>query len=254
MNAYELFKQLHDGDELLHLGNVWDVTSALMFAQKGYRAIGTSSGALAGALGFEDGEQIPFEVLCNTVKQIVDYSTLPLSVDIEGGYSRDLNTVIEHLYALYDVGVVGVNLEDSLPTTHSLKEACTFAKEIEQIQTSLKQRHCELFLNIRIDCYLLGIEGALEESLMRIKHYEAAGADGIFIPCVVDEEAIKILVASTSLPLNVMAMPNLPSLKRLEALGVRRVSQGPFLFQALQRDFENRLRHIAHEGNFSGLF
>jgi 2-methylisocitrate lyase-like PEP mutase family enzyme len=63
MDRYELFKQLHYQSTPLLIGNVWDVISAKAFEQKGFKATATSSAALARTMGYEDGEQIPFELL-----------------------------------------------------------------------------------------------------------------------------------------------------------------------------------------------
>jgi len=61
----------------------------------------------------------------------------------------------------------------------------------------------------------MGLENPLEETVARIKLYEQAGADGIFVPCITEESDIREVVRTTSLPVNVMTMPNLPAFETL---------------------------------------
>ena len=110
----QAFKKLHEQNQPLLLANVWDVSSAKCAEQAGYKAIGTSSAAIAQVLGYDDGEQMPFSELVFMVKRIAAVTSLPLTVDIEAGYSRDPKAIAEHIKLLNQFGVVGVNIEDSV--------------------------------------------------------------------------------------------------------------------------------------------
>ena len=85
MNKFETFLQLHHNKELLLLGNVWDVTGAKIYEQNGFKAIATSSRAIGLSIGYEDGEQMPFDLLLDIVKRIINNINVPLSVDLETG-------------------------------------------------------------------------------------------------------------------------------------------------------------------------
>lgn len=113
MTKYQEFRELHQQESPLQIGNVWDCQSALMFEKSGYKAIGTSSAAIANSLGYEDGEQMSFEELNTIVKLIASKISIPLTVDMEGGYSRDAEQIINNIVIIYNAGVVGINLEDS---------------------------------------------------------------------------------------------------------------------------------------------
>jgi 2-methylisocitrate lyase-like PEP mutase family enzyme len=76
---------------------------------------------------------------------------------------------------------------------------------------------------------LLDVNEKRKETTQRLKLYEHAGADGIFLPFIKNEEDIQKAVADTKLPLNVMALPGLPDTASLNRLGVKRLSMGPFL-------------------------
>jgi 2-methylisocitrate lyase-like PEP mutase family enzyme len=130
MNNYEIFYQLHQQKRPLILANAWNVKSAQLIEKNGYKAIATSSSAIANSLGYEDGENISFDELFYVVQRIVSCINIPLSVDIETGYSNNISEVITNIQRLVDIGVVGINLEDSqgkdlfiekLSSKHSLK-------------------------------------------------------------------------------------------------------------------------------------
>ena len=193
MDRYQEFLALHKNDQApLLIGNVWDVPSAKVFEAAGCKALGTSSSAVARSLGYKDGEAMTFEELVFVVERISRHISVPLSVDIEGGYSRIPDKVIEHIEILYKLGVAGINLEDSIVADGSrqLLKPQVFKSLLEAVSTSLKKKGLNIFLNIRTDPYLIGISNPLTETLDRIAEYQESGADGIFVPCIVNKEDI----------------------------------------------------------------
>ena len=108
------FQELHEQDKPLIIGNVWDAASAKAAEKLNFNAIGTSSAAIASMLGYDDGEQMSFSELLYIVKRILASTTLPLTVDIEAGYSRDPVEIANYIKTLADLGVVGINIEDSI--------------------------------------------------------------------------------------------------------------------------------------------
>ncbi|RXK13079.1 carboxyvinyl-carboxyphosphonate phosphorylmutase [Halarcobacter mediterraneus] len=256
MTKTQQFRELHVSKEILHIGNVWDLNNALIFEKQGYKAIGTSSFAIAKSLGYEDGEEMSFEELYKIVKQIISKVNVPLSVDIEAGYSRDINKIIENIISLYDIGVVGINIEDSVVENgiREIVDKDRFAQILKEIVDSLKEKNIDIFINVRTDNFIMGLENPLENTLERIKLYEDIGVDGIFVPCIVNIEDIKTITQNINLPLNVMTMPDLDSFDVLENAGVKRVSQGPFIYNKLIENFENKLETITKDNSFQSLF
>lgn len=256
MTIFQEFKMLHKQDILLCIGNVWDVNSAIMLENKGYKAIGTSSAAIAASLGYEDGENMSFEELFYIIRKIKAKTSLPLTVDLEAGYSRDSNQISKNIISLSDLGVVGVNLEDSIVINGNRKivDANEFSETIKLIKADLKEKGVEAFLNIRTDCFIMGLENALKQTIMRGALYEVAGADGLFVPCVTNEKHIRKIVESTSIPVNVMAMSNLPTFSNLQKLGVKRISSGPFLYNKINEYFGDILNDIGGCQSFNPIF
>jgi 2-methylisocitrate lyase-like PEP mutase family enzyme len=105
-----------------------------------------------------------------------------------------------------------------------------------------------LFLNARTDLFLQGVPSGEHRALLpaareRAKAYQEAGASGLFVPGLIDEDLIAELCATVALPVNVMIVEGAPSVSRLAALGVARVSYGPLPFLVAAKDLQER----AHE-------
>lgn len=255
MTSFQTFAQLHHQPNPLLIGNIWDVNSARLFERNGFKAVATSSAAVAHAQGYEDGEQLPFEVLVQLAKKVTKEVALPLSVDIEAGYSNSIAGILQNIDTLCDVGVVGINIEDSVPgKARSLQPVHDFQKTLTAVAEHVTKTNKQLFMNVRTDGFLLALPTALEVTLSRIKVYENSGANGIFTPCITQVSDIRSVVQSTKLPINVMAMPTLPSFDELAALGVKRISMGNALHDFLNTAMDKTIKRVQEKQNFTELF
>jgi 2-methylisocitrate lyase-like PEP mutase family enzyme len=254
MKNFDLFKQLHHQAEPLILANVWNAHTAKIIEKNGFKALATSSAALANTLGYDDGENIPFAELLFLVEKISKSTQLPLSVDIESGYGKSLSEIVDNIQKLIALGVVGINLEDSIPGENKLVEAEEYAEKIQFIKSELAKNQQSIFINARMDTFLLKINNPLAETLKRIPMYEKAGADSIFVPFICDRNDIKQVVSTTQLPINVLSMPNLPSFDELIELGVKRISMGSALYNNLNRKLIDTLQQVNLEKSTELLF
>lgn len=229
---FQTFNDLHQSTDLFILPNVWNAKSAIVFQEKGFPAIATSSAAVAGSLGYLDGEGMPFDDYLFVIKRILAAVQIPLSIDMEMGYGTSDEEIYAHILTLAGLGVAGINIEDSIIDRPGrvLKEAELFAGTIGHIKNRLVSENIDIFINVRCDTYLLSVANKRQETSRRVKMYEAAGASGIFLPCICDEDDISAAVRDTTLPLNVMYIPGLPGVEPLQLLGVKRVSMGPYSF------------------------
>lgn len=246
MNHYQTFYQLHHQQNPFLLANAWNVKSAQLIEEAGFKAIGTSSGAIANSLGYEDGEKIPFSELLYMVQRIKASTNLPLSVDMERGYSDDLNTLTDNIQQLIDIGISGINIEDTQGEE-------IYLRKLECIKNHLIRSNQSLFINARTDAFLQKLPSPLATTIRRAKLYEAAGADGLFVTAVPDSEAIKEITSSTSLPVNIVGTAKF-SVDTLKSVGVRRISMAVFLYKVTYSHLEKISKSITKENSISPLF
>ena len=218
------FRQLHYLDSPLVLPNAWDVGSALAFAEAGFPAIGTTSFGIAASAGYPDGVRSSKAATSALAARLVRMS-VHITVDVEDGYSDDPAEVAESVAELGALGVAGVNLEDS--RDGHLVPASAAAAKI----SAVKRLSPDIFVNARVDNLWFAEEATIEAVLLRARAYADAGADGIFVPGLVDPEDIRRITADTALPVNVLAHPSLTAAV-LGELGVRRVSSGSLPYRA----------------------
>jgi 2-methylisocitrate lyase-like PEP mutase family enzyme len=253
---FEKFKELHSQKELLLLPNAWDARSAIMLQECKYPAIATSSAAVANSLGYDDGEKMSFVDYLFVIRRILSSIKIPLTVDIETGYGENDEEIAANVCRLAELGVAGINIEDSTISGdgRSLKDPALFAKTIDRIKTILRSNNLDLFINLRCDTHILNVPDKQKETIRRIGIYNESLADGIFIPCIVDEKEIAEAVSASRLPVNVMCIPNLSAWDALNALGVKRVSMGPFMFQKVYAGINKVAKDITSTRTFAPLF
>ncbi|MBB3220818.1 isocitrate lyase/PEP mutase family protein [Pseudoduganella umbonata] len=224
------FASLHRKGEPLVLYNAWDTGSARAIAAAGARAIGTSSWAVAAAHGYEDGESIPLALVEQVLGRIARSVPLPVTADIEGGYSADPQACAGYVSRLLDHGVVGINLEDRIVNGAGLYGIDAQCERIAAIRGMAAGRGIALFINARTDLFFDGKtspQDVLDQAKQRAAAYAKAGASGFFVPGLVDLPVIAELAATIALPLNVMVMPGMADSRTLAKAGVARISHGP---------------------------
>jgi 2-methylisocitrate lyase-like PEP mutase family enzyme len=224
----ETFAALHRKGEPVLLYNVWDPGSAVAVAAAGAPALATGSHSLAGASGFPDGEQIPFNLFLDCVRRIVAAVEIPVTADFEGGFAVDPPRLADHAQYLAETGAVGCNFEDQEVGMGALHPIDDQAKRIAAVAES------GLWVNARTDVFLSRVmkgengndRSLLGEALERAAAYAEAGASSFFVPGLTDLELIAEVCANCSLPVNVMMFRELTDWRGLAQCGVARVSWG----------------------------
>jgi 2-methylisocitrate lyase-like PEP mutase family enzyme len=212
------FAALHDGPLPLLLPNAWDVPSALAFVAAGHPAIATTSQGVASSLGRPDASRSTRDANLALARALVRLP-VPVTLDIEDGYADGAADVAALVVELGEIGVAGVNLEDSADG-----RLVTRAAHVEKV-AAVKAAAPGVFLNARVDTYWFHEHDTVAATLARATAYVEAGADGIFVPGLGDPDAIREIAEALSVPLNVLPVAGL-DLEDLGRLGVRRVSTG----------------------------
>lgn len=229
------FKNLHIPGAPLVLYNIWDAGSAVTLAKTKPAAIATGSWAMAKAQGFDDGEEIPFSKVVDTVAQITKAVDLPVSVDFETGYAEDMGTLRANIDTLLSHKIVGVNIEDRARSGSGLRDVKDQCARIEVLRLASQ----DLFINARCDLMFDGSKSdahaeRIDELIERAQAYADNGADGLFIPGLTSPTLIEEVCKRSPLPVNIMRMDNTP-ISDLAALGVARISHGPLPYIQLMK-------------------
>jgi 2-methylisocitrate lyase-like PEP mutase family enzyme len=215
--------ELHRAETLLTVVNVWDVISArTVAAVDGTAALATASHSIAASFGYDDGENIPLDLMLEQVKRIVDSTDLPVTADLEGGYGNAPETIRRAI----GLGVVGANIEDQ---DKPLAEA---AAQVEAIMNAASAEGVEFVLNARTDAFPRDKGGSPEANLQIAveagKAFLDAGAPVVFVPGRLDEQQILTLVdAFGPQRLTTIGIPGTPARDWQQAHGVARTSYGP---------------------------
>jgi 2-methylisocitrate lyase-like PEP mutase family enzyme len=254
----EQFRKLHRGPHLLVLPNAWDVASARILEELGYPAIATTSAGIAFSLGYPDGQRVSREQMLEVVARIAHAVRVPVTADMEAGYGTTAKDMSETAKALIASGAIGMNLEDVTGEDESSHVNMTLQVEkIRAIRETASSLGVPLVLNVRTDIYLMPIgpaETRFDRTVERLRSYHQAGADCLFAPGLRDGETIRKLVAALDGPLNILLMPDGPSLSELEKMGVARASAGSAVMRATLSLVQRIGKELMQAGNYDFLF
>ena len=222
-----LLDSLHVPGTPLIVTNVWDaVTARIVAATPGVKALATASHAVSFARGVDDGEGMTVDQALETARIVTGAVELPVSVDFERGYARDLETLSSNITRLIEAGAAGLNLEDS--TGDAAAPLFPIDEQIARIaavRTAADAAGVPLVINARVDSLVRGEDWA--QMVARANAYLAAGANVTFVLGLRLESEVEEAVADIDGRVSVIASPTAVPLKRLAELGVSRVSFGP---------------------------
>lgn len=251
----ERFRALHDrraGAPMLVLPNIWDAASARIIELAGFPAVATTSSGMAAALGYPDGQRMSRQTMLDAIARITRVVGCPVSADFEAGYGDSLAERVESVEAVIATGVVGFNIEDTLPGQHgTLAEIAAQAELIAALRALATRLGVPFVINARVDVFLHGAgqpEERFDAAVERANVYLHAGADCVYPIGWLDAETIGRLVTAIDGPINIMGGGQGPTLPELARLGVARVS----LAGGVMRATLGHIRAIARELLASG--
>jgi 2-methylisocitrate lyase-like PEP mutase family enzyme len=233
-----LFASLHVKGDPLILYNIWDAGGAKALEEVGAKAIATGSRSVALAHGYNDGEELPFEMVLANTQRIVRSVSLPVTIDLEGGYGTSPDDVATSVAQVISAGAIGINFEDQIVGGTGLYSIEEQSARIAAIRHAAEVAGVPLFINARTDVFLKAKaadhdDTHVAEVLERATAYANAGASGFFAPGLADETKIQTLCDVSPLPVNIMILPYTPTPQRLAELGVARISYGPGPYYAM---------------------
>jgi 2-methylisocitrate lyase-like PEP mutase family enzyme len=221
----ERFLALHHGGSPLLLPNAWDPGTAKLFAALGFDAVATTSSGHAATLGRLDGGVTRDEALAHAAA-IVAASDLPVSADFENGFADAPADVAANVEMAAATGLAGCSVEDSTrgadDPTYDVDLA---AERVAAAAAAAHRGPARLVLTARAENYLHG-RPDLADTIARLQRYQEAGADVLYAPGLSDLDDIRRVVTAVDRPVNVLALPNAPTVAQLGEIGVARVSVG----------------------------
>ncbi|MDR6906991.1 2-methylisocitrate lyase-like PEP mutase family enzyme [Agromyces sp. 3263] len=224
----EGFRALHRRGDPFVLPNAWDLASARWLTAQGFPVVGTTSLGVAVAAGLPDGAGRTADETVALAARLTAAS-IAVTVDVEAGFSDDPAAVAAYVARLAELGVLGVNLEDS-DVAGRLVDPALAAAKIAAISAAAPA----MFINARTDPFWIHgdavPEARHEEAVRRGRRYLAAGATGVFVPGALTTERIAALADEIPAPLNVLVQASVP-LAELARAGVARVSTGSLLLR-----------------------
>jgi len=248
----DLLRSLHRPGDPLLLPNAWDVATARAVVDAGFPVIATTSAGVAGTLGYEDHEGAPGEEMLAAAARIARGLDVPVTVDAEAGYGMAPAELVE---ALLSAGAAGCNLEDTDHAAGVLRDPDAHAAWLGTVRRAASDIGYPLVINARVDVFvgpfLAGAAGPgtqqelVPDALRRAKAYLEAGADCVYPIALWETDAMRHFTSEVGGPVNVIRLPQMPSLTELAALGVARVSWASLLYRDALARFQEQLAALA---------
>jgi 2-methylisocitrate lyase-like PEP mutase family enzyme len=249
-------RELVRAPDILVMPGAYDVLSARLFEQMGFKAIQGTSGGIAAVLGYPDGEVMSREQFVDVSGQFAQAVSVPFNADGEKGYG-DEEEVSETVRALVACGVAGMNLEDgNAKGRRGLLELSQQLRKITAVMDTKRDLGSEFFLNARVDAFHVMTDDpkkALDEAIRRGNAYGEAGGDCIFFLSLHVPEVIGTLAKEIRAPISILAGPQSPSVRELQDLGVARVSYGSGFLKAAIGATKRLASEIQEKGTVSTL-
>jgi methylisocitrate lyase len=247
-DRYREFRRLHESGCFV-IPNPWDIGSAKLLAQLGFKALATTSSGFAWSLGRRDGH-ITLEESLGHLRAMSASVDVPVNADFEGAFAIEPADVAANVRLAAATGVAGLSVEDS--TGDASRPLFDFELAVERVRAArraLDEAGVKVLLTARAENH-----AALPERIRRLKAFADAGADCLFAPGLRSlADVTEVVRAVAPKPVNVLVSSDFTTVAEMAAAGVRRISVGGALARAAWAGFFRAAREIAEQGTFSAL-
>jgi 2-methylisocitrate lyase-like PEP mutase family enzyme len=243
---YERFLALHQRAGGFIMPNAWDGLSALLLKEAGFEALGTSSAALAAALGRADGRHaVSREEHIANARLIGELTGLPVNGDFEDGYGATPRDVAATVAASIAAGLAGIGIEDTSADPEN--PIRPFDEAVERVRHAAKVAKGRIVLTGRTDNFLQG-RADLDDTIKRLVAFAEVGADVLYAPYPPDMDAVRAIVKAVApKPVNIVVgtKKTTPPWPQLQQAGVQRVSMGSALYKRVMGDLRTAAGQLA---------
>ena len=244
------FRALHDGPGAFILPNPWDVGTAKMLANVGFKALATTSAGHAFSLGRADNT-LGRDLTLAHAREIVEATDLPVSADLGNCFGDDAETVAEAIRQAVATGLAGASIEDATgradDPVYGIEVAVDRVRAAAEVVRGLPY---PFMLTARAENFLVG-RPDLFDTIHRLQAYQDAGADVLYAPGLTtrDEIASVVCFLASDQAFFVGLKGFALTLADLSAHGVRRASTGSALSRAALGAFLRAARELS-DGTF----
>lgn len=247
------FRRLHVPGDPFVLPNAWDVGSARMFEAIGAPAIATTSAGYSFSQGRIDGGTVTRDEALTHAQELVSAVSIPVSGDFENGFGEAPETVAETIRLAAEVGLAGCSIEDTALPDFGAYDFELSVDRIRAAVSAVRSLAGDFVLVARADGVLMGSYDC-DEAVRRIRAFEAAGADCVYVPGPTTVDDLKRIINSVSIPVNALVAGQFSSLSRQDfaSMGAARLSTGGAVSRVAYGAAVVAVRG-ALEGDFTGL-
>jgi len=251
---HENFHALHQSGCFV-IPNPWDVGSARIMAALGAKALATTSAGFAFTLGRPDMGHVSRDEALAHAETIIAATPLPVTGDFENGFADDPDGVAETIRLAAEIGLSGCSIEDTMMVDGN--PAYEFDLAVERVRAAAAAARAlgrPFVFCARADGVMNGAYDT-GEAIRRIKAFEAAGADLLYVPMPPDMASLKRIVDSVSRPVNGLAAGRFANFSKDEfaAAGLRRISVGSAVARATHKVIVDATTAMLDNGDFSPL-
>jgi 2-methylisocitrate lyase-like PEP mutase family enzyme len=243
---YEKFWALHQRPQGFVMPNAWDGASALLLAEAGFEAIGTSSAALASALGRLDGRHaVSRAEHLENARLLGGLSRLPINGDFEDGYGDSPEAVAATVAASIEAGLAGIGIEDT--SGNPAAPIRDFDDAVARVKAAARVARGRIVLTGRTDNFLQG-RNDLDDTIRRLSAFAEVGADVLYAPFPPNLEAVVAIVKAVApKPVNLVVgtMQGALSVEEVRRAGVKRLSMGVALYARVMTALREAAQQLA---------
>lgn len=177
---------------------------------------------------------------------------MPVSADLERGFGDAPEIVAETIRLAAAAGLVGCSIEDASGNPAApIYELGQATERIAAAAGAARALPFPFTLTGRMENFLRG-RADLDDTIKRLKAYEAAGAGALIAPGLPDLDSVRAVCAALGKPFNFMAGIKGKSftVAALSAAGVKRISLATSLYRAAMTGLLNAAKEVRQQGTF----
>jgi len=246
------FRQLHQSGCFV-MPNPWDVGSARLLEQLGFKALATTSAGFAWSLGRRDNK-VSLQQALAFLRSVAEAVAVPVNADFEGGFAVEPEAVADNVMLATTTGIAGLSIEDS--TGDAAEPLFGFTLAVDRIKAArqaIDDSRSGVLLTGRSEGFIVG-RPDLAETIRRLQAYAEAGADCLYAPGIRSKSDVAAVVSALApKPVNVLVGSDFTTVAEMAEAGVRRISVGGALARAAWGGFIAAAKAIHERGSFSAF-